>query len=828
MRAVLRLAVLLAIVVGCESRSTDDRGLPPGGSAAEGRRGEIDAPPARPAYPAPPVAWQLGEVRGRFGRGVATQEIAALAIAGPGAPLRLPTPWAIPGDGPARAAIFGLEGERPAVELVDIDSGRVLWRDRTACAAPIVGVTGKAIVCADAKGIRAVGMDGAARWKSDATFVAITEDRIVTAAVDEAVIVDADSGDELARVKLPAAISVGTIVASCGDAGRELYGIANDRLVRIAEAAGGPKITWSAPIDELLAIDACEGATVIASLAHGVLAAFARDKGTTAGTIDGVRGFWPLGDRLAVATASGVASYGRDLLVPLATPLPALGELIAKRGTRRLVRASPHSAVLLDGTHAIAYLPFAENGAALGDRAILAATWSGSANETLHRLAIPPRWPKRLRVAATPGVAVPAELRDLPAAGEVGPSVDLTAPPFGGAAGRGQAPTVDLTAPPFGGAAGRGQAPTVDLTAPPFGGAAGRGQAPTVDSTPARAAAYALDPEEPGALYVAAASGELARADLAARRWDWVASGCKNPIALAIARDRIACASATAVHASTRSGAAVWDAAVPADALAAAGDVIVAFSADRAIALAARDGHRLGELASDDGAPVRAALIARGDATWLVTAERGRLVARLPHAGMLAAWSLVVDGTIASIAPSGEGVLVALDDGDAYRIELATARVIALPGLGLGWQASGELVIGTAIGGPLPAPLPPPVVVKRVGPPPKPDPEAAPMSVPIVPPPSLGDSFELTLYALHGGLRTRNDYAIGGAIAPRVAGAPIAIAGAREVLVVETRHGDPVTRVQLPERATGAFTTIVAGAPVAGVILADPLGFVLF
>jgi ABC-type amino acid transport substrate-binding protein len=50
--------------------------------------------------------------------------------------------------------------------------------------------------------------------------------------------------------------------------------------------------------------------------------------------------------------------------------------------------------------------------------------------------------------------------------------------------------TVDGTAPPFGGAAGRGQAPTVDGTAPPFGGAAGRGQAPTVDRR-ARPAAVA-------------------------------------------------------------------------------------------------------------------------------------------------------------------------------------------------------------------------------------------------------------------------------------------------------------------------------------------------
>ncbi len=61
------------------------------------------------------------------------------------------------------------------------------------------------------------------------------------------------------------------------------------------------------------------------------------------------------------------------------------------------------------------------------------------------------------------------------------PPLDGTAPPFGGADGRGHAPTVDGTAPPFGGADGRGHAPTVDGTAPPFGGADGRGHAPTVD-----------------------------------------------------------------------------------------------------------------------------------------------------------------------------------------------------------------------------------------------------------------------------------------------------------------------------------------------------------
>lgn len=754
-----RLAVLLA-VAGCDARAADA------------------PPPARWAYAPPPIAWQLGASRGRFGRGEAAQPVTQLGIAGAGPALYLPTPWGIPGDGPARAAVSGLEGDRPAVELVDVDAGRVVWREREACAALIVGVTAKAIVCADAKGTRAVGLDGKPRWRSDATFVAITEDRIVTAAVGEAVILDADTGDELARVKLPAGIAVSTVVASCGDAGRELFAIANDRLVRIAEAKGGPKVTWSQPIGDLRSIDACEGTSVVAAMEHE-LVAFARATGAITGRVEAVRGFWPSGDRIAISTSTGVARYARDLATPTPTELPMLGELIAKRGTRRLVRASPQTAVLLEGARVLAYVPLAELGAALGDRAVLAASWSGSPHETLHRFALPAPWPRRLRIAATPSVAVPAELRDLPAAA----------------------------------------VPATLESAPSMLG---------------RAIAFALDLEDPGALYAVTGAG-LARAELGARTWRWQqpAACPRDAKLIAIARGDVICASATEVRGIAKAtGAPAWTASLAADALAAAGDVVVIQAADRAVVIDAITGRRLGELASDDGAPARAVPIARGETTWLVTAERGRLVARIPHAGMLPAWSLGVAGTVAAIQASGEGVLVTLDGGDAYRIELATARVIALPGLGLAWQASGELVIGAAIGGPLPAPLPmPPPAPKRVGPPPKPpkpDPEAAPMSVPIAMPAPLGESFELTFYALHGGLRARNDYAITGVLAPRTAGAPLAIVGGGEALIVETQRGDPVARVTLPERTTGVFATIVDGKPVSGALLADPLGFVLF
>src|SRR5205807_2188068 len=148
--------------------------------------------------------------------------------------------WSVPGDGLARAVIYGSAGGKPVVELVEIDRGRVAWRDAAACGGPVVGVTGDAIVCADARGTRAIGLDGKPRWHADATFIAITDERVIEAAAGASVIVDAATGDELARVKLPPPVTSDAIVASCGAAGRELFAALPDgRLARIAEGAGG-------------------------------------------------------------------------------------------------------------------------------------------------------------------------------------------------------------------------------------------------------------------------------------------------------------------------------------------------------------------------------------------------------------------------------------------------------------------------------------------------------------------------------------------------------------------------------------------------------------
>ena len=801
-----RWVVLLALV-GCEP--------PPA----------PDAVPRTWVYPPAPPVWPLGAVTGTIGRSQAPQLVESLGIAGATTtPLHLPTPWTVPGDGPARAIVYGSAGEVSAVELIDVDAGTIAWRDTTACRGPVVGVTEEVAVCAGVKGTDAIGLDGKPRWHVDADLVAMTGERVVTAGAGEVVILDANVGDELARVKLPAAtrtaeaVSTESIIASCGDAGRELFAYGHSgELVRIAEAAGGPAVTWVAPLPSVAGIDACDGATVLVTVASNTgtsLVALARDTGEPTGTVGGVHGFWPARDgsgRLEIATTTGVASYSRDLTgVPSPTPLPPLEELLAQRGELRLVRATSHTAALLDARGVQAYVPLAELGAVLGDTAIVAASWVGSPGQTVRRFALPDRYRRVLRV---PGphepLAVPAELRDLPVTDELPVAGSIAAP----------------------------------------------------DAGAQEVAAIALDPVEPalfvmtlGQLADDSAPIGVARLDLATRTWSWQrvdACGTGTPIALAVSRELVACAARTSdgatVYALGRDGAPRWQwPAASVDALDGAGDVVLVHAADRVVVLDAADGAPLAQYASDDGGPMRAAALDIEGMTLVVLAQRGRVVARLPRVGMMPAWTLTVAGTVRAIAPAGDGVLVELEDGDAYRVDGRTGAAAALAGIGLAWKVAGDLVTGAAPGGPVPvarAPVPPPTTKPRPGrrrgpprPPRDPDHDPPVLPAPSPPPPPMAASWQYTLYELTGGLRARNDYAIASPAMPAVRGAgasPLVVQfgpGLRELLVIEPRRGDPLRRVHVPDDAAPgtAFATIVDGKPVVGTLLVNPLRAVLF
>jgi hypothetical protein len=287
------------------------------------------------------------------------------------------------------------------------------------------------------------------------------------------------------------------------------------------------------------------------------------------------------------------------------------------------------------------------------------------------------------------------------------------------------------------------------------------------------------------------------------------------------------------------------------------GDTALILDADRAIVLNARSGVPRGVLSSDDGAPIRAILVALpangadvapldAETTLLVAYERGRVVARLPGAGLFPVWTLGIEGVVRALTPAGpEGFLVELDDGDAFRIDARTLAIAALPGLNLAWTATGDAVAGATLGGPIPGePLPPPAPQQRqyydgfgnpVPAPPR-DPEMPPQWTPVPAPAPLGDSWQIALFDLGGGLRAANDYGVAlpvrapGPRGPR--GSPVVVRYGRdgnEVLVVDPQRGDPLRRVRLPDGAPGfVFGTVVGGAPAAGTLLARPLRAVLF
>lgn len=797
---------------------------------------EPDAAPPAWVYPPSPSAWPIGIVTGTFGRSQAPQLGEQLGVVGDvTVPLRMPTPWPVPGEGPPRAIVYGVAGDAAAVELIDIDAGTIVWRDTTACAAPVVGVTEDVVVCADAKGTRALGLDGKRRWSSDAMFVAMTGERVVTiGAAGEAVIANATLGDELARVTLPVPvapkgrpavpppepITAESILASCGDVGRELFAYGQSgELVRIVDGPSGAKITWRAALPTVAGIDACDGATILVTTASAVgtsLISLSRETGMPTGRLDDVHGFWPARDgsvRLEVSTTSGVAIHARDLAgAPEPVHLPVLEELLAKRGELRLVRATKRTAALLDAKGVRAYLPLAQLGAVLGDTSIIAASWLGSPGESVHRYTLPERYRRALRVPRKrPPVAVPAELRDLPTTSEL--AID-------GAIGK----------------------PDTGMQAVP---------------------AIALDPVQPSWLYATTleripddtTGAGVARFDLAARTWSWYrGDGCGpgTPVGLAAARAVIVCAARSSegasVKATTRDGNPAWQWQGPSvDAIAAVDDVVVVHDADRLHVLDGRDGSLLATHTSDDGGALPAAALDVDGMAMVVMAQRGLVMARLPRVAMVPAWTLAVDGVVEALVPAGDGVLVVLEDGDAYRVDARTGAIAAVPGLDLVWGASGDVVTGQAPGGPVPpeTPVAPPPTaaapkpaVRRGRPPPPRDPAADPPRLwkPWPAPPPMPSSWQYTLYEPTGALRARNDYALDAPITPALRGpgdSPFVVQfgpGLREVLVIEPRRGDPVRRVHLPDDvAPGtAFSTLVDGTPVVGTLLVNPMRVVLF
>ncbi len=759
------------------------------------------------AYAPAPSGWPIGVPQARFGRAQRPQPLVSLGIAGAQkVPLRLPTLWDVPDDGkPARAVAYGYEGAQAAVELIEVDTGRVVWRQTGLCAGPIVGVTETAIVCSDGTGVRGVALDGTSAWRADQTYVAMTADRVVVSAEGHAIILDATTGDEMSRVRMPANVTAETVVASCGDAGRELFVAAPDHLLqRVADVKGKPAVTWRTPLGSFEAIDACDGDHVVVR-ANGSLLSYARETGDLRGQVSEIRGWWPAHDRIEVATASGVASWSRDLLENRALVAAPLGDLVSRRGDRRLVRATPSTMVVLDRAGVAAYVALGAQSAVLGDSTITAASYAGSRANTIERYAIPTRYPRTLRLSPpSKGLAVPTELRDVSAAQAV-----------------------------------------------PLDAAISKADTGTASVGP-----LAIDPAAGNIVYVVAAEAPIgddtpqaiAAVDLATKQWLWQRADACGPgvvKALAVTADLVACGTqgtrpgTALVRATSRTGETRWEwEGDGVDALVASRSLLAVGAGDRAFVLDA-NGHTRLTLPARDGTLPLAIVDTPEWGELVIAAQHGLLVARSSALDMAPIWTLAIDGVPTAVTAAGDGVLVQLEDGDAYRILARDGAVIGMPGIGLAWYAGVDLLAGLTPGGPLYGEreaAPPPSIAPAIhGVGHKllvPDDPALPrLWKPIPLPPIVGAGQQLTIFEPSGGVRVRGEYALGtSTLAPRgPAGSPIVLvadAPEAQLVVIDPRTARPTQRFTRT-RGEMVFSTVVNGSPVVGVVLDKPLRVVI-
>ena len=227
--------------------------------------------------------------------------------------------------------------------------------------------------------------------------------------------------------------------------------------------------------------------------------------------------------------------------------------------------------------------------------------------------------------------------------------------------------------------------------------------------------------------------------------------------------------------------------------------------------------------------------------------ERGRVVARLARVGMVPAWSLAVAGVVRAIAPSARRR--ARRARGRRRATGSTRAPASRPRCpASAWRGGRPATSSPARppGGPIP-PSPMPACRRR----PRPAAEAAPpagdrrrrttvpppMSTPWPPPPPIGDSWQLTRstsspagYARATTTRSRAPIAPARPRARRAARSSSRTAPAcARCSCIDPRTGDPLRRVApARRRAPDVFATIVDGKPVAGVVLAQPLRVVLF
>ena len=224
----------------------------------------------------------------------------------------------------------------------------------------------------------------------------------------------------------------------------------------------------------------------------------------------------------------------------------------------------------------------------------------------------------------------------------------------------------------------------------------------------------AIDPNASNIVYVVAGetpidddtSQAIAALDLATKKWLWQRADACGPgtvKAIAITADLVACGTqgtrpgTALVRATSRTGESRWEwEGDGVDSLVASRSLVAVGAGDRAFVLDAK-GHTRLTLATRDGALPLAIIDTPEWGELVIAAQHGLLVARAAALDMTPVWTLAIDGVATVLQASGDGVLVQLEDGDAYRIVARDGSVIGMPGIGLEWHADADEILQSRI-----------------------------------------------------------------------------------------------------------------------------------
>jgi len=661
---------------------------------------------------------------------------------------------AVPGTN--LAAVSGEIDGRAALQLIDIDAATVVWTDTRWCNGRLVHATADRLLCSSGKGVQAIAVaDGQPAWSSPRTFRAASGDRVLAGTA----LIDVKTGKvERAQEVEPPYLKY--IQRLCPD-GAVYAWLPSGVLMRLSQDFD---IEWNRDLGAAPTwVDAC-GTPALFEVPAGdeqrLLIALDPSTGDPVADKIDVLGWWTAldGDGLVIADAAGLHQRSRTLGAPTPiAPARVAGRAIADGPGTRLVRTVGGTLLLLDreGIRAWMAAPTAPRAAVLTGERLLSAGWAvdRSAGERIQLYELPTArmpWPKTA-MERRPGAEVAqAELTALPEPSEIAAAVEIA----DAAHGKHGVSAIAVAG---------GFVYAVVLERSPSGNS----------------------------------GGALAAFDLRKREWSWYqADGCAvdtSVLQVAVVGGSVVCATRTrtdaaelvAVDAST--GAPRWRRKLAAiDRLAAAGDHLVAFVGERALALDPATGEVAREIMSDNGHAPRVAVVAEG----IVAVEQGDLVGP--------GWRVHVDGHVTALSATEDAVLAMLAGGALYALDPATGTPTEVTG----WSASADLVVAGDRYFDYPASPEGTFVIRGYA--------------------RAAQTLRVTLpqYAQLVSVRSGS-------------GAPVLLVDDRRaayVIEIDPATGRAAATYPWPTsaRQAGGFSTVVDGTPVAGVVLRRPLSVHLF